>query len=141
MYSTQNTLRSSGSISCACSAQMTRPSMLRKFAKVFLPTPCRAGRMPVSIVLRAETSTEARAGSRIVSISSSARSSPITGSWPAREGTLGGPTVPFGYGCSDWAHRSVKKLADQMSNSLGISPNYRRLEISGWFNQVPGSRS
>jgi hypothetical protein len=51
------------------------------------------------------------------------------------------PDHALGYGCSDWAHRSVKKLADQVSTSLGISPNYRRLEISGWFDQVPGSRS
>jgi len=47
----------------------------------------------------------------------------------------------LGYGCADWGHRSVKALADRVSDELGILPNYRRVEASGWFGRGPGSQS
>lgn len=46
----------------------------------------------------------------------------------------------LGYGAADWAHRSVKALADEVSDALGIVPNYRRVEAGGWFGQAPGTR-
>ncbi len=36
-------------------------------------------------------------------------------------------------------NRSVKALADHVSEAIGIEPNYRRLEADGW-EQAPGVR-
>jgi hypothetical protein len=55
----------------------------------------------------------------------------------------GNPWWPYkalGYGAADWAHRSVKALADQVSDAVGIVPNYRRQEAAGW-EQAPGVRT
>jgi hypothetical protein len=50
------------------------------------------------------------------------------------------PYRALGYGAADWAHRSVKALADHVSDALGIVPNYRRMEAAGW-EQAPGVRT
>lgn len=50
------------------------------------------------------------------------------------------PDHALGYGAAEWAHRSIKAIADHVSNALGISPNYRRIEAGGWFGQTPGER-
>jgi len=43
----------------------------------------------------------------------------------------------LGYGAATWAIRSVKALADHLSDALGIDPNYRRLDRGGWFGVPP----
>ena len=50
------------------------------------------------------------------------------------------PDKALGHGAADWAHRSVKSLADHVSDAVGIVPNYRRLEAAGW-EQAPGVRT
>jgi hypothetical protein len=55
----------------------------------------------------------------------------------------GNPWWPYralGYGAADWAHRSVKALADHVADSVGIVPNHRRMEVAGW-EQAPGVRT
>ncbi len=46
------------------------------------------------------------------------------------------PDHCLGHGCSQWAHRAAKSLADEVVNELGISPNYRRHEEAGWFGST-----
>jgi hypothetical protein len=50
------------------------------------------------------------------------------------------PDHALGYGAAAWTHRSVKALADYVSDAVGIEPNFRRQETSGWFGQTPGER-
>ena len=50
------------------------------------------------------------------------------------------PDHALGHGVAVWAHRSIKALADHVSDAIGIDPNYRRQETSGW-EQPPGKRS
>jgi hypothetical protein len=50
------------------------------------------------------------------------------------------PDHALGYGAAVWAHRSVKALADHVSDAIAIEPNYRRVEASGWFGTMPGER-
>jgi hypothetical protein len=59
----------------------------------------------------------------------------------AGSGNAWWPDHALGRGCADWAHRAVKTLSDLACDELGISPNYRRLENSGWFGLTPGSGS
>jgi hypothetical protein len=50
------------------------------------------------------------------------------------------PDHALGHGAAVWAHRSVKALADHVSDVVGITPNYRRQEAAGWFGKTPGER-
>jgi len=50
------------------------------------------------------------------------------------------PDLALGYGAAAWPHRSVKALTDHVSDAIGIEPNYRRVEASGWFGTIPGER-
>ena len=49
------------------------------------------------------------------------------------------PDHALGHGAAVWAHRSVKDLADHVSEVIGIEPNYRRQAAAGW-EQPPGER-
>jgi hypothetical protein len=49
------------------------------------------------------------------------------------------PDHALGYGAAAWAHRSVRALADHVSDALGIDPNYRRIERGGWSGEPPGT--
>jgi hypothetical protein len=44
------------------------------------------------------------------------------------------PDHCLGFGCSEWAHRTAKSLADRVAEELGIQPNYWRHEKTGWLN-------
>jgi len=48
------------------------------------------------------------------------------------------PDHALGHGCTAWAHRAAKALADLVSERLGIRPNYRRIADSGGHGQLPG---
>ncbi|MCK9928846.1 hypothetical protein MXD62_16950 [Frankia sp. Mgl5] len=39
------------------------------------------------------------------------------------------PDQVLGFGCTNWAWRSCKALADEFSTRLGIEPNYRRADF------------
>jgi hypothetical protein len=47
------------------------------------------------------------------------------------------PSHGLGHGCSEWATRSARALADQVLAQLGISPNYQRIEAPGWNARTP----
>jgi hypothetical protein len=47
------------------------------------------------------------------------------------------PSYGLGFGCSEWADRSARGLADQVLEKVGINPNYRRIEVEGWNGQEP----
>ena len=44
------------------------------------------------------------------------------------------PDHALGHGAPVRAHEAVKLFADHVSNTIGITPNYRRVEVRGWFN-------
>ena len=54
----------------------------------------------------------------------------------AGSGNAWWPDHALGNGAAVWAHRSVKALADHVSDAVGIEPNYRRVEASGWFGET-----
>jgi hypothetical protein len=56
----------------------------------------------------------------------------------AGSGNAWWPDHALGYGAAVWAHRSVKALADHVSDAIGIEPNYRKVETTGWFGTMPG---
>lgn len=56
----------------------------------------------------------------------------------ARAGNAWWPDHALGQGAAVWTHRSVKALADHVSDAIGIEPNYRRQEATGWFGTRPG---
>jgi len=58
----------------------------------------------------------------------------------AGSGNAWWPDHALGHGAAVWAHRSVKALADHVSDAIGIAPNYRRQEAAGWFDRTPGER-
>jgi hypothetical protein len=45
------------------------------------------------------------------------------------------PDHCLGAGCAQWAHTSVKALADAVVGDLDLYPNYRRLEDSGFYGR------
>jgi hypothetical protein len=47
------------------------------------------------------------------------------------------PSDALGHGCSEWAVSSSRALADYVLNEVGIQPNYRRIEASGWNGRAP----
>jgi hypothetical protein len=47
------------------------------------------------------------------------------------------PSHGLGQGCSEWAVRSAKGLADHVLDTVGINPNYRRVEAGGWNGKEP----
>jgi hypothetical protein len=47
------------------------------------------------------------------------------------------PGYGLGYGCSEWAARSARALADRVLDQVGINPNYRRIEAGGWNGREP----
>ncbi|HEY3117090.1 MAG TPA: hypothetical protein VGK54_10135 [Chloroflexota bacterium] len=47
------------------------------------------------------------------------------------------PSHGLGYGCSAWAVRSARALADRVLDNVGINPNYRRIEAGGWNGREP----
>jgi hypothetical protein len=49
------------------------------------------------------------------------------------------PDHALGHGAAVWVNRSIKALADHVSDAIGIEPNYRRQETGGW-PQPPGAR-
>jgi hypothetical protein len=49
------------------------------------------------------------------------------------------PDHALGYGAAVWGYESIKALADKVSEKLGIEPNYRRQEASGW-ERAPGTQ-
>lgn len=58
----------------------------------------------------------------------------------AGSGNAWWPDHALGYGAAVWAHRSVKALADHVSDAIGIEPNYRKVEATGGFGTMPGER-
>jgi hypothetical protein len=44
------------------------------------------------------------------------------------------PDHCLGHGCCEWAHHAAKSLADRVADELGIRPNYRRHEETGWLD-------
>jgi hypothetical protein len=58
----------------------------------------------------------------------------------AGSGNAWWPDLALGYGAAARPHRSVKALTDHVSDAIGIEPNYRRVEASGWFGTIPGER-
>lgn len=47
------------------------------------------------------------------------------------------PSHGLGHGCSEWAVRSARALADQVLAEVGITPNYQRIEAAGWNGRAP----
>ena len=47
------------------------------------------------------------------------------------------PSHGLGHGCTEWSVRSARALADRVVDDVGIVPNYRRIEASGWNGDVP----
>lgn len=47
------------------------------------------------------------------------------------------PSHGLGHGCSEWAARSARALADHALAEVGIDPNYRRIEAAGWNGRAP----
>jgi hypothetical protein len=46
----------------------------------------------------------------------------------------------LGFGCAEWSHRAVTRLSDDVCDSLGLVPSYKRFESGGWSGQAPGAR-
>ena len=53
------------------------------------------------------------------------------------------PDFCLGHGCSTWAHAAAIALADEVSNALGIRPNYQRISVANWkgYERAPGELS
>jgi hypothetical protein len=47
------------------------------------------------------------------------------------------PSHALGHGCTQWAVRAARGLADNVLNQVGITPNYRRIEQGGWNGIAP----
>lgn len=47
------------------------------------------------------------------------------------------PSHALAHGCSEWAVRSARALADCVLDEVGINPNYRRVEAAGWNGREP----
>lgn len=47
------------------------------------------------------------------------------------------PSHGLGHGCSEWAVRSARAIADRVLDDIGIDPNYRRIEAAGWNGDAP----
>jgi hypothetical protein len=47
------------------------------------------------------------------------------------------PSHGLGHGCTEWAGRSARALADRVLDEVGINPNYRRIEAAGWNGRGP----
>ena len=47
------------------------------------------------------------------------------------------PSHGLGHGCTEWAVRSARALADQVLAEVGITPNYKRIEAAGWNDRAP----
>lgn len=47
------------------------------------------------------------------------------------------PSHGLAHGCSQWAVRSAKELADRVMDEVGIDPNFRRIEAVGWNGCPP----
>lgn len=47
------------------------------------------------------------------------------------------PSHGLAHGCSEWAVRSARALADRVLAEVGINPNYQRIEAAGWNRRAP----
>jgi hypothetical protein len=47
------------------------------------------------------------------------------------------PSHGLAHGCSKWAVRSARALADRVLAEVGINPNYQRIEAAGWNGRAP----
>lgn len=47
------------------------------------------------------------------------------------------PSHGLAHGCSEWAVRSARELADCVLDEVRINPNYRRIEAAGWNGRLP----
>jgi hypothetical protein len=47
------------------------------------------------------------------------------------------PSHGLGHGCSEWAARSARAVADRVLDDLGITPTYRLIEAGGWNGRAP----
>ena len=47
------------------------------------------------------------------------------------------PSHGLAHGCSEWAARSARALADHVLAEVGINPNYQRIEAAGWNGRAP----
>jgi hypothetical protein len=47
------------------------------------------------------------------------------------------PSHGLAHGCCVWSAGSARALSDRVLDEIGISPNYRRVEASGWSGREP----